>query len=104
VSDWWVTSEDTVAYRKHPHSRMYCVQGVYRGLGDTRTPLWGTLACNAINVILAPLLIFSADWGCRGAALATVTSQVIASSLAPRMNQYLHLQALAVDLHKETES
>ena len=62
---------------------MYRVQGVYRGLGDTRTPLWGTLACNAINVVLAPLLIFSADWGCRGAALATVTSQVFASSLAP---------------------
>ena len=52
------------------------MQGVYRGLGDTRTPLWGTLACNAINVLLAPLLIFSADWGCRGAALATVASQV----------------------------
>ena len=54
------------------------LQGVYRGLGDTRTPLWGTLACNAINVLLAPLLIFSADWGCRGAALATVASQVSA--------------------------
>ena len=52
------------------------MQGVYRGLGDTRTPLWGTLACNAINGLLAPLLIFSADWGCRGAALATVASQV----------------------------
>ena len=52
------------------------MQGVYRGLGDTRTPLWGTLACNAINVLLAPLLIFSVDWGCRGAALATVASQV----------------------------
>lgn len=52
------------------------MQGVYRGLGDTRTPLWGTLACNAINILLAPLLIFTADWGCRGAALATVASQV----------------------------
>ena len=56
------------------------LQGVYRGLGDTRTPLWGTLACNGINVVLAPLLIFTADWGCRGAALATVASQVSASS------------------------
>lgn len=56
------------------------LQGVYRGLGDTRTPLWGTLACNGINVVLAPLLIFTADWGCCGAALATVASQVSATS------------------------
>jgi Na+-driven multidrug efflux pump len=51
------------------------MQGVYRGLGDTRTPLYGTLACNAINVVLAPLLIFSLGWGVRGAAIATVASE-----------------------------
>jgi hypothetical protein len=51
------------------------VQGVYRGLGDTRTPLWGTLACNAINLALCPLFIFGLGWGVGGAALATVVAE-----------------------------
>lgn len=51
-------------------------QGVYRGLGDTRMPLWATLACNGINVLLDPLLIFGLGWGVRGAAVATVAAEV----------------------------
>ncbi|KAK9916841.1 hypothetical protein WJX75_007700 [Coccomyxa subellipsoidea] len=50
-------------------------QGVYRGLGDTKMPLWGTIGCNVINVILDPLLIFGLGWGVRGAAIATVVAE-----------------------------
>lgn len=52
------------------------LQGVYRGLGDTRTPLWGTLACNAANLVLCPLFLFGLSWGVGGAALATVVAEV----------------------------
>lgn len=40
-------------------------QGVYRGLGDTRKPLYATLAANALNVVLGYGLIFSAGLGVR---------------------------------------
>ncbi len=51
-------------------------QGVFRGLSDTKTPLFATLACNVINVLLAPALIFWADMGVAGAAAAVTLAQV----------------------------
>jgi len=51
----------------------------FQALGDTRTPMFITLATNALNFVLDPLLIFG--WlglprmGATGAALATVLSQ-----------------------------
>lgn len=51
-------------------------QGVFRGLGDTRTPLAATLGCNAANLVLNPLLIFGLGWGVAGAAQATVLAEV----------------------------
>ncbi|GIL58180.1 hypothetical protein Vafri_13032 [Volvox africanus] len=53
------------------------LQGIYRGLQDTRTPLQATLVSNAINIALAPILIFGAGLGAVGAAVATVTAQAI---------------------------
>ncbi len=47
-------------------------QGIFRGIGDTKSPLYATLAGNVLNVGLAPLLIFGLDWGADGAAWATV--------------------------------
>ena len=61
-------------------------QGVYRGLGDTRTPLWGTLACNAINLVLCPVFIFGLGWGVGGAALSTVVAEV--KNLETWLRQY----------------
>jgi len=49
--------------------------GAYRGMQDTRTPLYVTLGLNLINLIGDPLLIFVAGWGLRGAAVATVVAQ-----------------------------
>jgi hypothetical protein len=69
-----------------PDGRMSCcccllwlpmaVQGVYRGLQDTRTPFYATLAANVLNVVLGWLFIFGLGLGVRGAALGTVCAQV----------------------------
>ena len=40
--------------------------------------MYATIATVAINTILAPYFIFMFDWGIRGAAIATVSAQVIA--------------------------
>ncbi|KAH8097352.1 hypothetical protein JL720_241 [Aureococcus anophagefferens] len=48
----------------------------YRGLLDTRTPLRISLAYNALNAVLDPLLIFPAGLGVAGAALATAASEL----------------------------
>jgi Na+-driven multidrug efflux pump len=53
------------------------LQGVFRGLGDTKAPLYATLAVSAANIALCPALIFGAGWGVPGAALATVFAEVL---------------------------
>ena len=58
------------------HRVTFPAQGVFRGLGDTRTPLVATLGCNALNLALDPLLIFALGWGVAGAAQATVLAEV----------------------------
>ncbi|KAF6252887.1 hypothetical protein COO60DRAFT_491198 [Scenedesmus sp. NREL 46B-D3] len=53
------------------------MQGVYRGLQDTRTPFYATIAANALNVVLGWAFIFGLGLGVKGAALATVTAQLL---------------------------
>lgn len=48
------------------------LQGVFRGLGDTKSPLWATLICNGVNVVLDAVFIMYFGWGVRGAAWATI--------------------------------
>lgn len=48
---------------------------VYRGLGDTRTPMFISLGLSLINVILDPVLIFGFGWGLAGAGYASVIAQ-----------------------------
>ncbi len=48
---------------------------VYRGLGNTRTPMYVTLAFSMINVVLDPLFIFGLGWGLAGAGYASVVAQ-----------------------------
>ncbi len=57
--------------------------GIFRGLGDTRTPLIYSLAFTALNATLDPLFIFTFGFGASGAALGTLLAQYIA--LAPLM-------------------
>ena len=48
---------------------------VYRGLGDTRTPMFISLGLSLINVVLDPVLIFGLGWGLAGAGYASVVAQ-----------------------------
>jgi putative MATE family efflux protein len=49
--------------------------GIFRGRGDTRTPLYCTLFGSALNILLDPLLIFTCNMGCAGAGAATAIAQ-----------------------------
>ena len=49
--------------------------GIFRGLGDTRTPLAFALAFTALNAVLDPLFIFTFKMGAGGAALGTALAQ-----------------------------
>lgn len=51
------------------------VQGVFRGLKDTKTPLYASGAGNILNALLFPICIFTLRFGVSGAAIATVVSQ-----------------------------
>jgi len=55
------------------------VNSFYRGLGDTRTPLYVTLVANAVNIVLDYGLIFGElglpKWGVAGAGVATAIAQ-----------------------------
>jgi len=52
--------------------------GIFRGLGDTRTPLKYSLAFTALNAILDPLFIFTLKFGASGAAAGTALAQYTA--------------------------
>lgn len=52
-------------------------QGIFRGLGDTLTPLLCTIAGNLVNFILDPILIFGCGLGCAGAAGATAIANYV---------------------------
>jgi len=57
--------------------------GIFRGLGDTRTPLVYSLFFTALNAILDPLFIFTFNYGASGAAAGTAIAQYAA--LVPLM-------------------
>ncbi len=57
--------------------------GIYRGLGDTSTPLKYSLAFTVLNAILDPMFIFTWKFGASGAAAGTALAQYVA--LAPLM-------------------
>ncbi|MEV4294655.1 MATE family efflux transporter [Microbispora rosea] len=50
--------------------------GVFKRLGDTRTPMRTALLCNALVIGFDPLLIYGLGLGVRGAALATVAARL----------------------------
>ena len=52
------------------------LNAVLRASGHPKQAMYATTV--AINTILAPIFIFMFDWGIRGAAIATVSAQVIA--------------------------
>ena len=52
--------------------------GIYRGLGDTATPLKYSLLFTALNAMLDPLFIFGLKFGASGAAAGTAVAQYVA--------------------------
>jgi putative MATE family efflux protein len=52
--------------------------GIFRGLGDTRTPLLYSLFFTALNAMLDPIFIFMFHWGASGAAAGTALAQYVA--------------------------
>jgi putative MATE family efflux protein len=54
------------------------LNNVMRATGYPRKAMFSSLLTVGCNIILAPIFIFSFDWGIRGAALATVVSQTVA--------------------------
>ncbi|MBW2282051.1 MAG: MATE family efflux transporter [Deltaproteobacteria bacterium] len=51
----------------------------FRGMGDTHTPLWATVAANVVNAVLNYGLIFGRlglpEWGIAGAAVGTAVAE-----------------------------
>lgn len=54
------------------------LNAVLRSAGYPQKAMCATIATVVINTMLAPLFIYGFGWGIRGAAIATVTAQVIA--------------------------
>jgi putative MATE family efflux protein len=62
-----------------PAATMWLVaNGIFRGLGDTRTPLIYSLFFTLLNIALDPLFIFVFHWGASGAAAGTALAQYAA--------------------------
>lgn len=55
--------------------------GWMRGVQDSAKPLRYVLAGNGISAVLCPVLVYGADWGLEGSAIANVVAQVISASL-----------------------
>ena len=53
---------------------------VYRGVGNTRTPMFISLGLSLINVVLDPVLIFGFGWGLAGAGIASVIAQYVGAA------------------------
>jgi MATE family, multidrug efflux pump len=64
---------------------LYTIGNCYRGMGNTKTPMIIMLQANLMNIALDPVLIFGLlglpALGVRGAALASVISQVYALAI-----------------------
>lgn len=55
--------------------------GWMRGVQDAVRPLRFVLLGNGISAVLCPVLVYAADWGIEGSAVANVAAQVISASL-----------------------
>lgn len=65
---------------------MMVANGIMRGAGDTRTPMWNTLAMNSWNIVVSYVLIFGElgfpALGLAGAAIGTSSARAVGGILA----------------------
>ncbi|MBP5259965.1 MAG: MATE family efflux transporter [Paludibacteraceae bacterium] len=58
------------------------VASIYRGLGDSRSPMYFVAVACVVNVLLDYLLVGPAGLGARGAAWATIAAQAVSVAVA----------------------
>lgn len=56
-------------------------EGAFRGYGNAIVPLAASVAASVLNIILDPVLMFSAGWKVKGAAAATAIAQLGATAV-----------------------
>lgn len=85
------TADDAVAYLRIAAPGLalallgMAAQGWLRGTGDLRTPLLIVVIGNAINIVLNPVLVYGADLGLHGSAIATLVGQLTMGGLFVRL-------------------
>jgi len=79
-----------VIFAALPFTFIYAMaQGLMRGVGEVKAPLYIVAATVCVNFVLDPVLIFgrfgAPAWGVTGAAVATLVAQAIAAAIALRL-------------------
>ncbi|MGN0773196.1 MAG: MATE family efflux transporter [Candidatus Ventricola sp.] len=91
VLRWMGTPQEVMAYAV-PYLKIYFVgmipqlvynigSGVLRAVGDSRRPMLFLICAALTNIVLDILLVLGLEMGVRGAAIATVLSQVVSAVL-----------------------
>lgn len=81
VSGMWHSAVSYIFVRAlgTPAATLWLVtNGIFRGLGDTKTPLKYSLIFTGLNAILDPFFIFNLKFGASGAAAGTALAQYVA--------------------------
>ena len=99
-------SADTIVYARdfmevillgNIFTHMYLgLNAVLRASGHPQKAMYATINTVIINTILAPIFIYGFEWGIRGAAIATVISQIVSLiwqfKILTDKNELLHLR------------
>ena len=79
---------------------------ILRSLGDSRTPLYALILAALINVALDLLFVIVFKWGVKGAAFATIISQIISAVFCivhiVRYREQLNLEGISARTSKTT--
>lgn len=91
----------TVCFWGIPFITAYNVlSSIYRGLGDTRHPMYFVMTAGVLNIGLDFLLIGPFGMGAAGAALATVTAQAVSVLLAVfHLFRFMDIRLCRSDFH-----
>ncbi len=83
------TPQNTMDYSKtyldtFLYGLVFCIlynmfSGIFRALGDSRTPLYVLIFCSFLNIILDLLFVIVFQWGVFGVAFATLVAQGISA-------------------------
>lgn len=72
--------------------------GILRSLGDSKTPLRAIIVSSVMNITLNSVFIFVCGWGVKGAAAATVISQLFSGAVClARLRQIDFLKLTKLD-------